>query len=78
MPTDRKTIHQALRQVPYDERRSILKTSLASAMETLPDTQAGDIPAMVDDLAGAIEGVGPKTALEVLAAVGTLWSENGQ
>lgn len=78
MSTDRKTIHQALKRVPHDERKSMLKRSLASAMETLPDAQARDIPAMAGDLARTIEKMGDTTALEVLAAVGMLWSEDGR
>ena len=78
MSIHRRAVGQALQRVPHREREEVLKASQAAAIDALSSTEARQIPAMAGGLARAVDRMGPITALEVLASIGMLWSEEGR
>ena len=77
-PHGREAVHEALRCLPYRDRANMTKDALESAVETMPESESAHILAMAETLAASVNKMGTLIALEVLAAVGMLWSENGQ
>ena len=77
-PDGREAVHEALRCLPYRDRANMTKDALESAVETMPESESAHILGMAETLAASVNKMGTLIALEVLAAVGMLWSENGQ
>jgi len=75
--TERRAVQEALRRLSYRDRESLARAALKSALETMPETESAQILAMAEALAALMNKMGSLIALEVLAAVGMLWSENG-
>lgn len=76
--THTQTIHETLRRLPHAERAELLKEALGTALENLPPQDAEAIRAMTRQLSDQVRKLGELTALEVFAAIGALWSENGR
>ncbi len=76
--TNRRDVSKALRRLSYRERTQLTKEAIAQAIENLPEPDCHAIPAIADELAASMNKMGSLLALEVLAAVGMLWSENGE
>ena len=76
--TERRAVQEALRRLPYRDRESLAKAALKSAVETMPEPESEHILEMAETLAASMNKMGSLIALEVLAAVGMLWSENGE
>jgi hypothetical protein len=76
-PAERRAVQEALRCLPYRDRESLTRAALKSAMETMPESESAQILVMAETLAASMNKMGSLIALEVLAAVGMLWSENG-
>jgi hypothetical protein len=74
--TDRRAVQEALRRLPYRDRESLARAALKSALETIPTSESEQILAMAETLATSMNKMGSLIALEVLAAVGMLWSES--
>jgi predicted nucleic acid-binding OB-fold protein len=77
-PGSREAVNEVLRRLPYRERASVTKDALESAVETMPEVESAHVLAMAETLAGSTNKMGSLIALEILAAVGMLWSENGE
>ena len=75
-PAERRAVQEALRRLPYRDRESLARAALKSALETIPTSESEQILAMAETLAASMNKMGSLIALEVLAAVGMLWSEN--
>ena len=73
--TERRAVQEALRRLPYGDRESLARAALKSALETMPELESEQILAMAKILASSMNKMGSLIALEVLAAVGMLWSE---
>jgi hypothetical protein len=74
---ERRAVQEALRRLSYRDRESLARVALKSALETMPEMESTQILAMAEALAASMNKMGSLIALEVLAAVGMLWSENG-
>jgi hypothetical protein len=74
---NRQAVNEALRALPHAQRTRILQDSLDAALGKLPDEQSRKIVDLANELAKKMNKLGPATAIEVLAAIGILWSENG-
>jgi hypothetical protein len=77
-PAERRAVQEALRHLPYRDREGLARAALTSALETMPELESEQILAMAETLAASTNKMGSLIALEVLAAVGMLWSENGE
>jgi len=75
--TERRAIQEALRRLPYRDRESLARAALKSALETMSEAESEQILVMAKALAASMNKMGNLIALEVLAAVGMLWSERG-
>jgi len=74
---DRWAISEALHALPHAQRTKIVQESLEAALGKLPDGQSHQIIDLAKELTGKMNKLGPATALEVLAAIGILWTDNG-
>jgi hypothetical protein len=74
---DRRTIHEVLLLLPHRERAELVKDALTTALAGLPEQDAEPIRAMTRQLSDRVQKLGELTALEVLAAIGAVWSDNG-
>jgi hypothetical protein len=74
--TERRAVQEALRRLPYRDRESLARAALKSALETMPELESEQVLAMAKILASSMNKMGSLIALEVLAAVGMLWSES--
>ena len=75
--SDRQALSRALFLMPHRERAELLKGALTAALADLPDHDAGPIRTMTRQLVEQIPKLGELTALEVLAGIGAVWSDNG-
>jgi hypothetical protein len=71
-------LQRILRDLEPDTRQQLLAECLASALAALPTSEQKAIRAMQGALAGRIRNLGDKRALEILGAVGRLWSAHHQ
>ncbi len=78
MTTDRRALGNALNRLTFRDRGAVKKESLAAAAAALPEEQAQQVQSAAAHLSAQIHGLGEGTALEVLAAIGMLWSDQGQ
>lgn len=74
--SDKETLEEALRRLSHGERSAVTKAVLESAVDALPDTESQHIRDMAGKLSGSVKKLGPLTALEILAAIGKLWSDS--
>jgi hypothetical protein len=77
-PAEWRAVQEALRHLPYRDREGLTRAALKSALETMPESESAQILALAETLAVSMNKMGSLIALEVLAAVGMLWSENGE
>lgn len=73
---DRWAISEALHALPHAQRTKIVQESLEAALGKLPDGQSQQIIGLAKELADKMNKLGPATAIEVLAAIGILWTDN--
>ena len=77
MATDRQTVGHALRRLVPGNRGTVKKEAIEAAAAALPAEQAQHIRRAVNQLSDQFHGLGPGSALEILAAIGMLWNEDG-
>jgi len=77
MTTDRQALQDALKAVSFHDRANVTKDALDAALAALPEDQAESVRQFARQLSDQLSRLGTGTALEVLAAIGMLWSENG-
>ena len=76
MMTDRQAVGHALDRLVPADRGTLKKEAIAAAAAALPAEQEQRIRRAVNHLSDQFHGLGPGSALEVLAAIGMLWNED--
>ena len=77
-PSDRKAVGTVLANLGFRDRAGVTKDALEAAVAALPEKEAEMLDGLATRLSGQLKGLGPVSALEVLAAIGMLWSDDGQ
>jgi hypothetical protein len=67
-----------LANLGYHDRAGLTKDAIEAAVGALPDNEAERIDGLATRLSEQFKGLGPVSALEVLAAIGMLWSDDEQ
>lgn len=71
---DARTVTQILRDLPPRERDEVLAGAVTSALAALPEADRAALKRMAGDLTDTVRGIGDRTALAVLGAIGMLWA----
>lgn len=72
--TDALAVAQVLRNLGPREREEIAAAAFEAALQALPEADRLALRGLATQLSDRVRGIGERTALSILGAVGVLWA----